>query len=72
MERGLCGVAGASLVARGSVFVACSLSCPAACGILVPRPGLGPASPALEGGYLATGPPGKSLMHIFLNIESIP
>ena len=31
------------------------LSCPAACGITVP------ASPALEGGLLTTGPPGKSL-----------
>ena len=38
------------------------LSCPAACGILVPRPGIEPASPALEGGFLTTGPPGKSPM----------
>ena len=44
----------------GSVVVACVLSCPAACGILVPQPGIKPASPALEGGYLTTGPPGKS------------
>ena len=42
------------------------LSCPVATkwdlsGILVPRPGIEPMSPALEGGFLTTGPPGKSL-----------
>ena len=36
------------------------LSCPVACGILVPPPGIEPASPALEGGFFTTGPPGKS------------
>ena len=36
------------------------LSCPTACGILVPRPGIEPASPPLEGGFFTTGPPGKS------------
>ena len=36
------------------------LSCPAACGILLPPPGIKPSSPALEGGFLTTGPPGKS------------
>ena len=36
------------------------LSCSAACGILVPKPRIEPASPALEGGSLTTGPPGKS------------
>ena len=45
----------------GSVVVARGLNCPMACGILVPRPGIKPASPALEGGFLTTGPPGKSL-----------
>ena len=44
----------------GSVVVVCGLSCPVACGILVPQPGIKPASPALEGGLLTTGPPGKS------------
>ena len=29
-----------------------------ACGILVPRPGIEPTSPALEGGFSATEPPG--------------
>ena len=32
-----------------------------ACGILFPRPGIEPASPALQDGFLTTGPPGKSL-----------
>ena len=36
-------------------------SCPAACGILVPWPGIKPSSPALEGRFLTTGPPWKSL-----------
>ena len=31
-----------------------------ACGILVPQPGIKPASPALEGKVLTTGPTGKS------------
>ena len=45
----------------GSVVAARRLSCPTACGILVPRPGIEPASPALEGRLLTTAPPGKSL-----------
>ena len=42
------------------------LSCFAACGILVSRPGMEPASPALQGRFLTTGPPGKSLKWILL------
>ena len=30
----------------------------------VPGPGLEPVSPALAGGFLTTGPPGKSWQHI--------
>ena len=44
-----------------SLVVVHGLSCPVACGIPVPRPGIEPTSPALEGGLLTTGPPGKSL-----------
>ena len=36
------------------------LAAPQHVGILVPRPGIEPASPALEGGFFTTGPPGKS------------
>ena len=53
--RGLC-----SLWHTGSLVEAHRLSCPMACGILVPQPGIEPASPALEGVFLTTGPPGKS------------
>ena len=37
------------------------LSCSAACGILVPWLGIESVSPALEGGFLSTWSPGKSL-----------
>ena len=43
-------------------------------GILVPQPGIGPTSPALEGGFLTTGPPEKSHNGEFLwyvNFNSI-
>ena len=39
------------------------LHCSVACGNLAPRPGTEPASPALQGGFLTTGPPGKSSSH---------
>ena len=44
----------------GSVVEALGLSCPAACGISIPQPGIEPAFPALEGGFLTNGPPGES------------
>ena len=55
-----------SCIARASLSLcctgsrACRLSCPAVCGILVPWPGIEPRLLALEGGFLTTGPPGKS------------
>ena len=45
----------------GSLVLVRRLSCPAACGILVLWPGIEPASPGLQDGFLTTGPPGKSL-----------
>ena len=45
------------VVASGLFLVEHRLSCPMAYGILVPRPGIEPTSPALEGGFLTTGPP---------------
>ena len=39
------------------------------CGILVHQPGIEPMSPALEGGFLTTGPPGKSLYGILEGIK---
>ena len=50
-----------SALRGGSVVVTHGLSCPAACGIPVPRLGIEPMSPALAGRFLTTGPPGKSL-----------
>ena len=46
----------------GSVAAVCGLSCPVACGILVPQPGIEPGSPALQGRFLTTGPLLKSLV----------
>ena len=43
-----------------SLVVFRGLCCSKACGILVPRPGIQLVSPALEGRFLTTGPPGKS------------
>ena len=59
----------------GLVIAACGLSWPEACGILVPWTGIEPVSPALEGGFLTTGPPEKSLLYynltnlIFCNLS---
>ena len=44
----------------GSVVLAGGLSCPLACGILVPRTEIEPMSPAWVGRFLTTGLPGKS------------
>ena len=51
---------GSSSRCVGSVVVVGGLSCPLACGILVPWPGIKPVSPALEGRFLTAGPPGKN------------
>ena len=51
----------------GSVVVVCGLSYPAACGILVPQPGMELVSPALQDQFLTTGPPGKSCKYSFLH-----
>ena len=60
-----CSAGGFSLVKHvGSM--ARGLSCTTAWGILVPWPGIEPASPALEGGFLTTGSPGKSPWYFLL------
>ena len=56
------------LVASGEIFsssswtltAACGHHGSAACGILVPQTGIELMSPALQGGFLTLGPPGKS------------
>ena len=66
-----CGMRVFSFLLRraSSVVVARGLSCTAACGISVPRPGVDTMSPALEGRFLTTGPPGKSLLSCFLYLS---
>ena len=39
--------------------MATGLRCSVAYGILVPGPGFEPTSPAFQGGFLTTGPPGN-------------
>ena len=69
MARGIfavaCGLLSSCGEHMGSVVVARRLSCPSACGILVSRPGIERVSPELEGGFLTTGQPGKSLLVLF-------
>ena len=52
-----------------SLVVALGLSCPVACGILVPQPGIEPVSAALEGGFLTTEPPLKSPVSPYLSFS---
>ena len=58
---------GLCVVAHGLSFaVPHGLSCSSACGILVPQPGIEFTCSALDGKFLTTGPPGKSLFTILL------
>ena len=43
------------------------LSCPMACGILLPQPGIKPMSPATEGRFPTSGLPGKSPWSLLKN-----
>ena len=60
MQDFRCIVQDLSLWLTDSLVAACWLSFSEERGILVPRPGIEPASPALRGRFLTTGPPGKS------------
>ena len=55
-----CSKVGPSSCHAGSFVVVRGISCSQAYGILVPQPGIEPAFPALQGGLVTTGPPGKS------------
>ena len=55
----------------GSVAVARGLSCPVARGILVPQPGIELTSPALEAGFSATGPRGRSLEMLLFSVSRL-
>ena len=50
----------------GFLVVTHGLSCPSACGIPVPQPAVKPVSPALEGRFLTSEPPGKFLVYCFV------
>lgn len=56
---------GFSLVVAHTLSIAAThrLSCPAACGVLVPQPGIEPVYLPLEGRLLTIGPPRKSQEH---------
>ena len=56
-----------TLEGTGSAVMTRGLSCPVACGILVLRSGIKLVSPALEGGFLTTGPP-ETVTVFFFNI----
>ena len=60
----ICGMQDLSSYHASSVVVARGFNCPVAREILsiVPQPGSKLTSPALESGFLTTGPPGKSLI----------
>ena len=53
---------------RGSEVVACGVSGPVAHGVF-PGPGIESMSPALDGRFLTTGPPGNSLLVVFGGIH---
>ena len=58
----------------GSVVEVLGLCCSAAYEILVPRPGTEPVSPALQGGFLTTGPSGSpwaSLFALLLLLQTV-
>ena len=55
----------------GSAVGVHGLSCFMACGVLVPWPGIEPTSLMLQGGFLTTGPLGKSLFFYFLLFVSL-
>ena len=66
-------LAGLSLVeARGLSKCGAQTYCPAARGILVPWPGIEPVSPALEGRFFTTGPPGKPHLFGFFSLSPFP
>ena len=53
---------GSALKHRDSIVAAPGFSCSKACEILIPQPGIEPMFPALQGRFLTTGLPGKSLI----------
>ena len=48
-----------SVAPQGFLLAVRRLSCPVACAIVVPQPRIKSTSPAWEGGFSTTGPPGR-------------
>ena len=71
--RGISCCGACALGCVGSVVVACGLSFPKACEILVPRPGIESMSHALQSVFLTSGPPGKpqSTFFVFYDFSRI-
>ena len=65
--RLLLAALGFLLCHAGSSIVVLGFSCPMACGILVPQPGIKLVSPQLQSRFLTTGPLGKSPIPTFLS-----
>ena len=63
------GHSGSFTVAHRLSSLARRLSCPSVCEILVPQLGIEPMSPAFQGGFLTTEPPGKSPLCILLTLS---
>ena len=63
MDSSSCGTW--TLAGTGSAVLTHGLSCLVACEMLVPRPGIKLLSPALDGGFLTTGPPEKVPVFFF-------
>lgn len=59
-----------ALKGKCSIVASQGLSCPGTCVILVPQPQIQPASPALEGGFSTTGPPGPWTLFSYALIQS--
>ena len=63
------GSPGSSLWYIASLVATLRLSCPTACGILIPQPGIKPGiSPALESRFLTTGPTSEVSLLYTLNL----
>ena len=66
----LAAARGLWLRCSGSVLAVQRLSCSAACGVLVPSREIKPTSPASKGGFLITGPPGKSQVLVLFSVHN--
>ena len=64
MHDPLVAAEGLYRVQAQSVVAEHRCGCPETRGILVPRPGIEPRFPALEGGFLIAGPPAQSLFRL--------